>query len=58
MEELPYTYIIGDYIMIKREENCGKISCGTLNKLEHPYNSSTAEVMTKKEMKELIWNTK
>ena len=57
-KELPYTYVRGDYIMIKQEENCSKISCGTLNKLEHPYNSSTAEVMTKKEIEELVWNTK
>ena len=57
-KELPYTYVRGDYIMIKQEENCGKSSCGTLSRLEYPYNSSTAEVMTKKEMEKLIWNTK
>jgi UDP-N-acetylglucosamine 4,6-dehydratase len=55
-KELPYTYVRGDYIMIKEEENCGKISCGLLNRLEHPYNSSTAEVMTKKEMENIIDN--
>jgi UDP-N-acetylglucosamine 4,6-dehydratase len=53
-KELPYTYVRGDYIMIREEENCGKISCGLLNRLEHPYNSSTADVMTKDEMKKLI----
>ena len=57
-KELPHTYVTGDYIMIKQEENCGKVSCGLLSRLEHPYNSSTAEIMTKKEMKELVWNTK
>ena len=57
-KELPYTFVNGDYIMIKQEENCGKISCGLMNRLEYPYNSSTADVMTKKEMEELIWNTK
>ena len=53
-KELSNTYVTGDYIMIKQEENCGKTSCGLLNRLEHPYNSSSAEVMTKKDMKELI----
>ena len=57
-KELPYTYVIGDYIMIKQEENCGKSSCGTLSRLEYPYNSTTADSMTKKEMQELIWNIK
>ena len=33
-KELPYTYVRGDYIMIKQEENCGKSSCGSINKLE------------------------
>ena len=53
-KELPYTYVRGDYIMIKQEENCGKSSCGSINKLEYPYNSSTADVMTKKEMEKII----
>jgi len=57
-KELPYTYVRGDYIMIKQEENCGKSSCGLLNRLEHPYNSFTADRMTKKEMENLVWNTK
>jgi FlaA1/EpsC-like NDP-sugar epimerase len=56
-KELPYTFVIGDYIMIKQKENCGKPSCGSLNRLEHPYNSSTAESMTKDEMKKLIEDT-
>jgi len=50
-KELPYTYILGDYIMIKENENGGD------NRLEHPYNSSTADVMTKSEMKILIETT-
>ena len=53
-KELPYTYVRGDYIMIKQKENCGKSSCGSINRLEHPYNSSTAEVMTKREMQDII----
>ena len=57
-KELPYTYVRGDYIMIKQEENCGKSSCGSINRLDHPYNSFTAEAMTKKEMEELIWDIK
>ena len=52
-KELPYTYVVDDYIMIKEEENSFPAS-----RLEYPYNSSTAEVMTEKEMKELVWNTK
>ena len=48
-KELPYTYVIDDYIMIKEEENSF-----SANRLEHPYNSSTAEVMTKKEMEKII----
>ena len=44
--------------MIKQEENCGKSSCGSINRLDHPYNSFTAEAMTKKEMEELIWDIK
>jgi FlaA1/EpsC-like NDP-sugar epimerase len=50
-KELPYTYVLDDYIMIKEKENDGN------NRLEYPYNSSTADVMTKSEMKILIENT-
>ena len=56
-KELPYTFVIGDYIMIKKTENCGKASCGGLGRLEYPYNSSTADVMTKDEMKKIIEGT-
>ena len=48
-KELSYTYVIDDYIMIKEEENSFLAS-----RLKHPYNSSTADVMTKKEMEDII----
>ena len=47
-KELPYTYVTDDYIMIRENKNNG------YNKLKYPYNSSTAEVMTKNEMIRLI----
>ena len=47
-KELPYTYVDGDFIMIREDKNVG------MNKLEYPYNSSTAESMTKGEMEKLI----
>jgi len=48
-KELPYTYVDGDFILIKEDKNVGT------NKLEYPYNSATADVMTMEEMKELIY---
>ena len=48
-EELPFTYVHGDMIYIYNQVNVD------LNTLEEPYSSATAEKMTEKEMKDLIW---
>jgi FlaA1/EpsC-like NDP-sugar epimerase len=48
-KELPYTYVDNDFIMIREDKNEG------INKLKHPYNSATADVMTNEEMVELIY---
>ena len=49
--EVNHTFIYGDDIHIRVEENEND------NKLTKPYNSKTADKMTIKEMKELIWAT-
>jgi UDP-N-acetylglucosamine 4,6-dehydratase len=51
-KEVDRTFIYGDDIHIRMEKNTNE------NKLHLPYNSATAEIMTKEEMRELIWNTK
>ena len=49
--ELPYTYVRGNDIHIRAEENIYD------EKLEVPYNSQSAEKMTSKQIKELVeWN--
>jgi|TARA_B100000029_G_scaffold516196_1_gene627575 UDP-N-acetylglucosamine 4,6-dehydratase len=49
--ELPYTYVKGNDIHIRAEENIYD------KKLEVPYNSHSAEKMTSKQIKELVeWN--
>ena len=49
--ELPYTYVRGNDIHIRAEENIYD------KKLEVPYNSQSAEKMTSKQIKELVeWN--
>ena len=48
-EELPFTYVHGDMIYIYNQENLD------MNTLSEPYSSATAEKMTEKEMKDLIW---
>ena len=49
--ELPYTYVRGNDIHIRTEENIYD------EKLEVPYNSHSAEKMTPKQIKELVeWN--
>ena len=49
--ELPYTYVRGNDIHIRTEENIYD------EKLEVPYNSHSAEKMTSKQIKELVeWN--
>ena len=47
--EISRTYIFGDDIHIRMEENEGD------NKLSEPYNSKSAEMMTEKEMEKLVW---
>ena len=47
--EISNTFIYGDDIHIRMEKNKGD------NKLSEPYNSASAEHMTKEEMKELVW---
>jgi len=51
-KEVPFTYVHDDMIYIYNQENLDT------NKLEKGYSSASAEKMTKKEMKELVWNTK
>ena len=52
VREIPFTYIHDDMIYIYNQENLD------MNTLEKGYSSETAEKMTQKEMRELIWNTK
>ena len=52
VREIPFTYIHDDMIYIYNQENLDD------NKLRQGYSSVSAEKMTVKEMKELIWNTK
>tara|TARA_R100000700_G_scaffold40107_1_gene54766 strand:- start:424 stop:1326 length:903 start_codon:yes stop_codon:yes gene_type:complete len=47
--EISNTFIYGDDIHIRMEKNEGN------NKLSEPYNSASAEKMTKEEMKKLVW---
>ena len=47
--EISRTYIFGDDIHIRMEENEGD------NKLTEPYNSKSAQKMTEEEMRELVW---
>ena len=51
-KEVPFTCIHDDMIYIYNQPNYD------MNTLEKGYSSSSAEKMTVKEMKELIWNTK
>ena len=50
-KELPYTYLDGDYIFLKKEKNINKS-----NRLKSKLSSISAEKMTKSEMLELIKN--
>ena len=52
VREIPFTYVHDDMIYIYNQENLD------MNTLEKGYSSETAEKMTQKEMRELIWNTK
>ena len=52
VKEIPFTYVHDDMIYIYNQENLDE------NKLRQGYSSVSAEKMTVKEMKELIWNTK
>ena len=47
--EIARTFVYGDDIHIRMDENEGD------NKLDRPYNSASAEKMTEKEMRELVW---
>jgi FlaA1/EpsC-like NDP-sugar epimerase len=47
--EISNTFIYGDDIHIRMEKNEGN------NKLSEPYNSASAEKMTKEEMEKLVW---
>ena len=47
--EIDRTYLYGDDIHIRMEENVGD------NKLTEPYNSKSAVMMTEEEMEELVW---
>ena len=47
--EIARTFIYGDDIHIRMDENKGD------NKLDRPYNSVSAEHMTKEEMEKLVW---
>ena len=47
--EIDRTYLYGDDIHIRMEENVGD------NKLTEPYNSKSAEMMTDEEMEKLVW---
>lgn len=47
--EISNTFIYGDDIHIRTEKNEGN------NKLSEPYNSASAEKMTKEEMEKLVW---
>ena len=47
--EISRTYIFGDDIHIRMEENEGD------TKLDRPYNSASAEKMTQHEMEKLVW---
>ena len=50
-EELPYTYIEDDYIMIKSNRNTEK------NILDKPYSSDTADEMSEKDMIDMVSET-
>jgi len=52
VKEIPFTYVYDDMIYIYNQENLDE------NKLRQGYSSVSAEKMSVKEMKELIWNTK
>jgi FlaA1/EpsC-like NDP-sugar epimerase len=47
--EISNTFVYGDDIHIRTEKNEGN------NKLSEPYNSASAEKMTKEEMEKLVW---
>lgn len=49
-KEIPFTYIDGNYVFIRKEENKGK------NKLKKPLSSEYADEMTDEEVKKLIQN--
>ena len=51
-KEIPFTYVHGDMIYIYNQENLDE------NRLRQGYSSLSAEKMTIKEMKELIWATR
>ena len=51
-KEVPFTHIHGDMIYIYNQENLD------MNKLQVGYSSESAEKMTRREMEELVWNTK
>ena len=51
VKEIPFTYVHDDMIYIYNQENLDE------NRLRQGYSSLSAEKMTIKEMKELIWDT-
>ena len=51
-DEVPFTYIHDDLILIRNQKNTDT------NILSNPYSSANAEKMNKEEIEKLIWNTK